>query len=81
MDTCRDNHQSPRPSRPDLTVLPGEYVVCRLSPRDANPLAEAGLSVFAIASYDTDHLLVRDLAIACVALFAAGHRVCGHQPG
>ncbi len=47
----------------------------------ANPLAEAGLSVFAIASYDTDHLLVRDLATACAELFAAGHRVCGHRPG
>jgi uncharacterized protein len=42
-----------------------------------DPLAAAGLSVFAVASYDTDHLLVTDLNAAIEALHAAGHRVVG----
>jgi hypothetical protein len=41
----------------------------------AAPLSETGLSVFAVASYDTDHLLVRDLDRAIAALRAAGHHV------
>ena len=38
------------------------------------PLAEAGVSVFALSTFDTDYLLVRgqDLADAAVALRAAG---------
>ena len=41
------------------------------------PLAEAGLSVFAVSTYDTDYLLVRaaDLARAIETLEGAGHRV------
>jgi hypothetical protein len=39
------------------------------------PLAEAGLSVFAVATYDTDYLLVRDLPLATAALAGAGHTV------
>jgi uncharacterized protein len=42
-----------------------------------DPLAAAGLSVFAVASYDTDHLLITDLRAAVKALRAAGHRVVG----
>jgi hypothetical protein len=34
------------------------------------PLAEAGLSVFAVATYDTDHLLVTDIDRAVRALTA-----------
>ncbi len=43
----------------------------------AEPLAEAGLSIFAISTYETDYVLVkaRDLAAALDALRAAGHRV------
>ena len=39
------------------------------------PLAEAGVSVFAISTFDTDYLLVKqlDLAKACEALQQAGH--------
>lgn len=40
-----------------------------------NPLARAGLSVFAIASYDTDHLLVKQPDRAHAALRKAGHRL------
>jgi uncharacterized protein len=43
----------------------------------AGPLSAAGLSVFAVASYDTDHLLVTDLTAATIALRAAGHQVAG----
>lgn len=40
------------------------------------PLAEAGVSVFTISTYDTDYLLVReeDLPAATGALRAAGHQ-------
>jgi uncharacterized protein len=39
------------------------------------PLANAGISVFAIATYDTDYLLVADLDGAVAALRSAGHEV------
>lgn len=41
------------------------------------PLAQAGISVLPIATYDTDYFLVKDerLADAIEALLAAGHRV------
>ena len=43
----------------------------------AGPLAEAGLSIFAISTYDTDYVLVKsaDLPAALEALERAGHRV------
>jgi hypothetical protein len=48
----------------------------------AVPLAEAGVPIFAVSTFDTDHLLVRaarlDAAIA--ALRAAGHRVDASRP-
>jgi uncharacterized protein len=41
------------------------------------PLAEAGVSVLPVATYDTDYFLVKEerLADAIEALLAAGHRV------
>src|SRR5215217_5976385 len=41
------------------------------------PLAQAGISVLPVATYDTDYFLVKDdrLADAIDALLAAGHRV------
>ncbi|MDP6779691.1 MAG: ACT domain-containing protein [Candidatus Latescibacteria bacterium] len=44
----------------------------------AGALADAGVSVFAVSTYDTDYLLVRarDLAAAEAALREAGHTVC-----
>jgi hypothetical protein len=41
------------------------------------PLARAGISVFAISTFDTDYLLVRgkDLTNALEALRQAGHRI------
>jgi hypothetical protein len=43
----------------------------------AVPLARAGVSIFAVSTYDTDHVLVRSdrLAEAVAALRAAGHRI------
>lgn len=43
------------------------------------PLAAAGVSVFALSTFDTDYVLVREAALdgALAALRAAGHRVDG----
>jgi uncharacterized protein len=38
-----------------------------------DPLAAAGLSVFAVATYDTDYVLVRGLDKAADVLTKAGH--------
>lgn len=45
----------------------------------AGPLAEAGIPLFAISTFDTDILLVRErhLPQAVAALERAGHRVAG----
>jgi hypothetical protein len=47
----------------------------------AEPLADAGLSIFAISTYDTDYVLVkeRDLATALGALRGAGHDIESDQ--
>lgn len=47
----------------------------------ADPLAAAGISVFPVATYDTDYVLVKegDRARARAALVAAGHEV--RDPG
>ena len=43
----------------------------------AAPLAEAGVSLFALSTYDTDYLLVKSAGLerAVAALRGAGHRV------
>ncbi len=43
----------------------------------AQPLATAGVSIFALSTYDTDYVLVKDsaLANAVSALSSAGHRI------
>ena len=45
----------------------------------AQPLAEAGVSILAVATYDTDYLLVREeqYAIAKAVLTAHGHGILG----
>jgi uncharacterized protein len=45
----------------------------------ADPLAAAGIPVFAISTYDTDHLLIKsgNLARAAEILEKAGHRLIG----
>lgn len=46
-----------------------------------DPLAKAAISVFAISTYDTDYILVReaDLDRAVASLRGAGHRVSGRR--
>jgi hypothetical protein len=41
------------------------------------PLADAGVSIFALSTYDTDYILVKksDLESACQALEHAGHKL------
>jgi hypothetical protein len=43
----------------------------------ADPLATAGLSIFAISTYETDYVLVRatELETALMVLLAAGHEI------
>ena len=45
----------------------------------ASPLAAAGVSIFAVSTYDTDYVLVQQetLERAVAALAAAGHRFAG----
>ncbi len=45
------------------------------------PLAQAEVPIFAISSFDTDHLLVPGARLddAVAALVAAGHEVTGRQ--
>jgi len=49
----------------------------------ANPLADAGISIFAISTYDTDYVLVHepDLDAAIEALVGAGHTVQASDGG
>jgi hypothetical protein len=49
----------------------------------ASPLAEAGASIFAVSTFDTDYVLVREkqLDLAIDTLRASGHRVGGHAAG
>jgi hypothetical protein len=48
----------------------------------ATPLADAGITIFALSTHDTDYVLVRedDLARTVAALAAAGHRFLEHKP-
>ena len=41
------------------------------------PLAEAGISVFVVSTFDTDYLLIKETEseMALAALQAAGHKV------
>jgi uncharacterized protein len=47
------------------------------------PLAAAGVSVFALSTFDTDYVLVREAALeeANAALTRAGHRIAGTVAG
>ncbi len=56
---------------------PLDFAVTGVAAALASPLAEAGIPILLIATYDTDYLLVRadDLERAIAALDAAGHRL------
>jgi hypothetical protein len=64
-----------------LTVRgPLEFTLTGIMASLAGALAAAGVSLFAVSTFDTDHILVRaaDLDLAIAALTEAGHEV--HQP-
>jgi hypothetical protein len=76
----------PEPAAPrDVRVEPGWALLKLLGPFPfdqvgvlasvASPLAAAGISLFAVSTFDTDYLLVKtpSLIAACEALVAAGH--------
>lgn len=48
----------------------------------ASPLAEAGVPIFPIATYETDYLIIAGMTIsrAVAALRAAGHTIDGEPP-
>lgn len=61
-----------------LTVRgPLEFTLTGIMAALSGELAAAGVSLFALSTYDTDHLLVKesDLARAVLALRNAGHEV------
>jgi uncharacterized protein len=49
----------------------------------ASPLAEVGASIFAVSTFDTDYVLVREeqLDLAVDTLRASGHKVGDHAAG
>lgn len=78
---------------PDVTVEGGFRAISVEGPLDlaltgvlaglAAPLADAGIPILAVSTYDTDHLLVRaaDLEAALSTLAGAGHEVAGRRSG
>lgn len=59
--------------RVETTTLPDETpgIIAAV----VSPLADAGISVFAVASFDTDHILVQDAELAGSVLRRSGHQV------
>ncbi len=62
---------------------PLDFALTGILARLTAPLANAGISIFAISTYDTDYLLVQagQLDAAITALRAAGHAVCCDAAG
>lgn len=60
-----------------VVTTPMDFDATGVAAALTRPLADAGISVLPIATYDTDYLLVRQerLADALAALLAAGHQV------
>jgi hypothetical protein len=77
MVEAQDTRPSTRPHLP-LELLPDTLAICRI----ADPLAAAGMSIFAISTYDTDYVLVkaRELEAALQVLQQAGHRIARTGP-
>jgi hypothetical protein len=78
---------------PGVTVEPGwrtfklegpfDFALTGILAAVAGPLAEAGIGIFAMATYDTDYVLVKaaHLDRACAALSAHGHTIRRETPG
>jgi len=60
---------------------PFEFVQVGILASVLNPLADVGVSIFAVSTYDTDYVLVKqgDVAQALAALREAGHAVTGQS--
>lgn len=60
-----------------VVTTPMDFSVTGVAAALTRPLADAGISVLPVATYDTDYLLVQQdrLADAVAALLAAGHGV------
>jgi hypothetical protein len=60
-----------------VVTTPMDFDVTGVAAALTAPLAQAGISVLPVATFDTDYFLVRDdrLADAIDALLAAGHQV------
>ena len=69
--TCERNYRALRVRGPLPLDLIGILAAI------ADPLAAAGLSIFAISTYDTDYVLVKagDLEVALAALQRADHQI------
>jgi hypothetical protein len=77
--------------RPDWRPEPGWCCIEVAGPLDlamtgvlaalSAPLAEAGIPIFVLSTYDTDYILVReqDVAFATAALVAHGHSIEGDE--
>ena len=78
---CRESEDLPGEVEPGWRCLevegPLEFDQVGILASLAQPLAEAGVSIFALSTYDTDYILLKDdqLAAASVALRAAGHDI------
>ncbi len=62
---------------------PLDFALTGILARLTAPLAQAGIAIFALSTYDTDYLLVRTpmLAPACAALRQAGMIIIGDAQG
>ncbi len=78
---CRETEDLPGEVEPGWRCLevegPLEFDQVGILASLAQPLAEAGVSIFVLSTYDTDYILLKDdqLAAASVALRAAGHAI------
>ncbi|WP_017974595.1 ACT domain-containing protein [Actinopolyspora halophila] len=80
-DSGESNHQGP--FRVLEVVGPLDFELTGVLASVLNPLAEAEISVFTLATFETDWILVPagSLAAAVHALRAAGHTVDDHAEG
>ncbi|QJE74354.1 ACT domain-containing protein [Aerophototrophica crusticola] len=78
-DRVPDGVQAVAPWRALKVEGPLDFALTGILAALARPLAEAGISLFAVATYDTDYLLVKAdmLDAAVAALRGAGHAVIG----
>jgi hypothetical protein len=79
-DLAPDSEQADRAWRLLTVRGPLEFTLTGIMAAIAGVLAAAGVSLFALSTYDTDHVLVKaaDLTRAINALTEAGHEVHQH---